>query len=205
MTSTSTDSTRSWPTTSLGLLERSLAGQGDAWRELTSVYGPLVYGWIRRSGIPRDEAPDVMQEVFLAVYRGLGQYRLDRGRFRGWLHRLAQNVAIDYHRRRGRQPVAEGGTAGMERQRTLVDPVALEANGHEAESTNPPSLVLLRVLELLRSRFQEQTWTAAWRVIVEHQDPALVAESLQLSIASVYTAKSRVLACLREELRTLGE
>lgn len=60
-----------------------------------------------------------------------------------------------------------------------------------------------RALELMQVDFEPQTWQVAWRVIVEGHTPASVAEDLQMSVAAVYQAKSRVLRRLRRELNGL--
>jgi RNA polymerase sigma-70 factor (ECF subfamily) len=57
-----------------------------------------------------------------------------------------------------------------------------------------------RALELLQGDFAEVTWQAFWRTAVDHQPASAVAAELGLSVSSVYTAKSRVLSRLRDEL-----
>ncbi len=74
-------------------------------------------------------ADDVAQEVFLRVHRAAGRYRA-RGRFKGWLSRIAVNLCRDRMRRAKRRPVslevvgarpaaAEGGDP-MERAETVA-------------------------------------------------------------------------------------
>ena len=73
--------------TAASLLEQARAHDPAAWRRLVALYGPLVYSWARRWGLPAEDAADVVQEVFRAVVAHLGQYRRDRpgDTFRGWL------------------------------------------------------------------------------------------------------------------------
>ena len=58
-----------------------------------------------------------------------------------------------------------------------------------------------RAAQLIRVDFQPKTWQAFWRVCANDEEPARVAEDLGMSMAAVYTAKSRVLAHLRRELQ----
>src|SRR5439155_3085674 len=58
------------------------------------VFG-LAYRYLR----DLDEAQDLAQEVFVRLYRNLGQYDPDRP-FEPWFWRLAGNVAANYCRRR---------------------------------------------------------------------------------------------------------
>ncbi len=53
----------------------------------------------------RNEADDVTQNVFLQVFRCLGQYRHE-SRFETWLYRLTVNEALQYRRRNRRWPFA---------------------------------------------------------------------------------------------------
>jgi RNA polymerase sigma-70 factor (ECF subfamily) len=57
-----------------------------------------------------------------------------------------------------------------------------------------------RALELIRAEFQERTWRAFWRVVVEGQSPQVIAQELNMSPGAVRVAKSRVLHRLRLEL-----
>jgi DNA-directed RNA polymerase specialized sigma24 family protein len=56
-----------------------------------------------------------------------------------------------------------------------------------------------RVVEVVRAEFEPRTWDAFWRIVVEGQSPAEVAQALGLSLPAVYQAKSRVLRRLRRE------
>jgi RNA polymerase sigma-70 factor (ECF subfamily) len=55
----------------------------------------------------------------------------------------------------------------------------------------------------MRTDFEAKTWQACWDVVVDGQPPANVAERLGVSVGTVYAAKCRVLARLREELTGL--
>jgi len=57
--------------------------------------------------------------------------------------------------------------------------------------------------ERIRSEFQESTWQAFWRSTIDERDGKAVAESLGLSVGAVYVAKSRVIARLKEEIRSV--
>src|SRR5687768_14232325 len=58
-----------------------------AWDEFVLEYGPLVYRVARRRGLQPADADGLVQEVFSAVAKQVGDWilRLDRGRFRAWL------------------------------------------------------------------------------------------------------------------------
>src|SRR5262249_48830287 len=84
--------------TSLTLLERVRRRDQAAWERLVSLYTPLVYHWCLRHGLQPADAEEVSQEVFLAVARGIGDFRHDRegDSFRGWLRTITRNKVCDH-------------------------------------------------------------------------------------------------------------
>ena len=60
------------------LLERIKANRPEAWRRLVDLYGPVIYRWCRLAGVPKDDAADVVQEVFAAVTKHIGGFHRDR-------------------------------------------------------------------------------------------------------------------------------
>ena len=64
--------------------------------DLYKAYGPLVHG-ILLARLPRDEVPDVLQDVFLAAFRNLSSLR-DKNAAGGWLVKIARNHAANFYR-----------------------------------------------------------------------------------------------------------
>lgn len=63
--------------------------------------------------------------------------------------------------------------------------------------------VAREVIQRIEPEFQPQAWQAFRRVALEGADPEVVAAELELSLASVYAAKSRVLRRFRQETRNI--
>lgn len=80
------------------LIEAAVQGSARAWEKLVRRYERRVYNYgLRLTGNPTD-AMDLMQEVFVGVYRNLHRFRGD-ARFSSWLFRIAHNKAVDMSRR----------------------------------------------------------------------------------------------------------
>jgi len=80
------------------LVRRSLHGDRSAFAELVERYkGPICNLAYRMLG-HRQDAEDVAQEVFLHVFRALGQFDFDQ-RFSPWIYRIAANLCLDRLRR----------------------------------------------------------------------------------------------------------
>ena len=79
-----------------GISEPSAAASEQAFNDLYRTYGALVHG-ILLARLPRDEVPDVLQDVFLAAFKNLGSLR-DRKAAGGWLVTIARNHAANFYR-----------------------------------------------------------------------------------------------------------
>jgi RNA polymerase sigma-70 factor, ECF subfamily len=169
----------------------------EAWARFVALYTPMIYAWARRIGLQEADAADLVQEVFATLLKVLPTFAYDRQRsFRKWLQTVTINQWRKERKRWERRMVqtAQGqpeAVAGDE----LESCWELEYHQH----------LVRRALHIMRSDFQEQTWTACWKTIVEDQPAAKVAVELGLTIGAVYAAKFRVLNRLRRELEGLLE
>jgi RNA polymerase sigma-70 factor (ECF subfamily) len=181
-------------------LERARKRDPLAWQRLTDVYGPLVYHWCRRASLQANDAADVMQEVFQAVFQSLDRFQKTRPEdtFRGWLWTITRNKIRDYYRAHSDQPAAQGGSSAQHWLQQFTDDGV--SSPDEPAGQPQPSWLAHRAVALLHSDFEESTWRAFWLTAVEQQPAAAVAQQLDISLAAVYKAKSRVLRRLREEL-----
>ena len=181
--------------TSLGLLERVRAKDATAWERLISLYAPLVEHWSCRAWLQDADTADVCQDVFLAVARKLADFHRDRPEdtFRGWLRRITQRKLCDHWRKtRGGPPTA----GAAEQLAWMASPAEDSSEVAIAEETQ---VLYRRALELIQREFEERSWQAFWRVVIDGQRPADVAADLGTTANAVYLAKGRVLARLREE------
>ena len=187
---------------SSSLLERLRSQDADAWQRLAKLYGPEVYRWARRSGLQDTDAADIVQEVFRSLASNISAFRRDRptDSFRGWLWTIAKNKIHDFYRELPKRPAAKGGTTAQHLMQELPDEPPDETSESGAAGI---SVLPAKALELVRGEFHSHTWQAFWRVTVEGDKPADVAEDLRMSVAAVYMAKSRVFRRVREELSGL--
>lgn len=73
------------------------AGIEGAYEELISRYEQPIYGLVYRLVGNESDARDVVQEVFLKVFRGVNAFR-ERCSLRTWIYRIAVNEAHNYRR-----------------------------------------------------------------------------------------------------------
>jgi RNA polymerase sigma-70 factor (ECF subfamily) len=85
------------------LIQRALGGSQRAWVKLVERHEKLIYNYCLRQTRNRSDAMDLLQDVFLAVYRHLPSYR-NEGQFSAWMMRIAINKTMDLLRQRQRSP-----------------------------------------------------------------------------------------------------
>ena len=188
------------------LLDQLRSGRPEAWERLVRLYSPVVYRWCRRSGLAAEDAADVLQEVLSAVMLHLPDFHRDgpQDSFGGWLATITRNKVRDHYRRRHGRAAAQGGSTA---QRQLAEVPQPPEPSEECIRPDAESAAWLSrgALETIRAEFEARTWQAFWQTTVDGQPPAHVAADLEMSVAAVYTAKSRVLRRLRQVIRELPQ
>lgn len=84
------------------LAARAAAGDGHAFEQIVARYEARVFRLACRLTSETD-APDVLQDTFLQVYRNLPSFR-GESQFGTWLYRIATNAALMLRRVRARRP-----------------------------------------------------------------------------------------------------
>lgn len=88
------------PKDEAALIARIRAGDESAMGELYDRYSGVVYGVALRVLADTTAAEDVLQEVFLQLWRQPQAFDAGRGRLAPWLAVIARNRAIDLLRKR---------------------------------------------------------------------------------------------------------
>lgn len=81
------------------LIAAALNGSAFAWEKLVKRYEGRIYNQGLRLTGNSSDALDLVQEVFLGVYRNLHRFRGD-AKFSSWVFRIAHNKAVDLNRRK---------------------------------------------------------------------------------------------------------
>jgi RNA polymerase sigma-70 factor (ECF subfamily) len=181
-------------TTSVSLLDRlRRPDERQAWDRFVTLYTPLIYSWARRAGLQESDAADLVQDVFTVLLQKLPEFTYDRnGSFRAWLKTITLNKWRESCRR---------AATRRERHGPLPDPAA--ADEEAFWETEYRRHLVGQALRVMQADFEPQTWQACWALVVEGRPAAQVAEQLGVRVGTVYAAKCRVLARLRQELAGL--
>lgn len=81
------------------LINKALQGNEKAWLSLLKRYEKPIYNYGLRMTGKNEDALDLLQEVFVSVFRNLASYRQE-GSFKSWLFRIAHYRCIEFYRRK---------------------------------------------------------------------------------------------------------
>jgi len=110
------------------LMQQLAAGQQEALGPLYSRYARLIFHLAART-LDRPAAEDIVQEVFLAVWRRADTFDPGKGAFRPWVLQISHYRILNALRQRSRQPQLE------------PDPDGLHAADLPDESPEPAEIV----------------------------------------------------------------
>jgi RNA polymerase sigma-70 factor (ECF subfamily) len=85
-------------------LARAQAGDRHAMADLYRAYAGPLLAYLITQVRRREDAEDLLGEVFLSAMRDLDRFEGDLSGFRAWLYRIASNRAVDLARRNARRP-----------------------------------------------------------------------------------------------------
>ncbi len=75
------------------------AGEAAAFEALLARHQKSVFNFIFRFVNNREEAEELLQEVFIKVYRNVKDYN-PVGKFKTWLFTVARNLCVDHYRKK---------------------------------------------------------------------------------------------------------
>ncbi len=178
------------------LVQRCASGDAQAFDELVHLYQNkiinIAYGMLQ----DREDAYDVAQEVFIKLYRKIGDFN-GAASLDTWIYRITVNASLDALRKRGRRVQTVPIVAENEEE-TFELPVA-------DESGAPESVVLKkerrREIEDAIAQLNEKYRSVLILREFEDLDYEQIARVLHLSVGTVKSRLSRA----REKLRNLLE
>ncbi|MBP5181605.1 MAG: sigma-70 family RNA polymerase sigma factor, partial [Lentisphaeria bacterium] len=195
--------------TKKSLLAKVREGDEVSWGEFYEAYRPLILLCGSDCSLTPDENEELVQQVMAELFTKdvIGKYDPDhipedvvfhydpkRGRFRHFLKKIVRNQAVRiYYRRFQHSPLEEAeGVCGENSFDSIWDE---EWKRH----------VLNMALFELKGKVKPETFAAFEMYALQNRKLEEVCSFLDLSPASVYTAKSRCIAALKEIIAKLEE
>lgn len=183
-----------WLTTATVLQNLRDFDNRDAWQSFANRFRAPVVSFARSMGLTPVDAEDAAQETLLAfasAYRD-GKYDPAKGRLSRFLFGIAYRQALRVRRvSAGPANVASPGSGVMSQ-------IPDEQSATGIWDTEWERTVLDSCMQQARTEFEPDTFRAFEMVVRDEKSPDEVANTLSVSIKSVYNSKHRVLKRIRE-------
>jgi RNA polymerase sigma-70 factor (ECF subfamily) len=131
------------------LVLRCQLGDEQAFEQIVASYGSRLRYYLLKLLGSRDAADDVLQDVWLDVYRGIPRLR-DPAAFRSWIYRIARNRAYRLMRRSNRyQPLGDNEELATDDNEFTAEDAQCIHEAIETLSAEHRDVLLLRFIENL--------------------------------------------------------
>ncbi len=170
----------------LDLLRRIRGGDQGAMVSLFDRHSPLVYAVALRVLSDPAGAEDVMQDIFLRIWRIRPVMEAPSGSLTGWFAVIARNRAIDQLRRRRHEDAPEDVV--------LLSPVDVAAEGEH-------NVLMARARTMMEALPEEQQ-TVLHLAFFDGLSHSEIAEKLQSPLGTIKTRLRRAVLTLRKAART---
>jgi RNA polymerase sigma-70 factor (ECF subfamily) len=176
-------------TTDEQLVERALAGDGDAFGEVVRRWERKIYALTYGITGSVEDARDATQETFIAAYRNLSRFR-GEAQVSSWLHRIAVNQCIT-RQRRARVRAETGLEEEVEAGREQLLATGHEASPAHASESKQRAEAVRRAVATLPPELREVVLMKEFEELTFQE----IADALQIPLSTV---KSRLYTALKQ-------
>ncbi|QJW88965.1 sigma-70 family RNA polymerase sigma factor [Spirosoma taeanense] len=167
------------------LIEKLTQRDEQAFHWLYDQYSPALYGVVLRIVRDEEHAQDLVQDIFVKIWKNLDSYDASKGRLFTWMLNVARNTAIDALRAQKTQPSSSNAI------RTDEDNVHIVDRQHHTEQPNSDYIGVQEVVNQLRPE-RKQLIDLVYFGGYTHEEAA---DKLNLPLGTV---KTRIRAALQE-------
>lgn len=186
------------------VVQRARGGEETAYRELLRRYQGPVFSLIYRMVRDRALAEDLAQDTFVKALNALDSYRPEF-KFSSWLFKIANNVAIDYLRRRQLDTLSlDGGPDAVSPQQVAETTPRVVDRG-ETPLQEVEARELGAAIEQAIGRLRPEYRACIILRHIEDRPYEDIAEILDLPLGTVKTYLHRARAELMEMLGPMRE
>ena len=176
-------------TTDEQLVERALAGDGDAFGEVVRRWERKIYALAYGITGSVEDARDATQETFISAYRNLPRFR-GEAQVSSWLHRIAVNQCITRQRRaRVRAETCLEEAVELTGEQFLS--TAADATPAHASESKQRAVAVRRAVASLPQELREVVLMKEFEELTFQE----IADALQIPLSTV---KSRLYTALKQ-------
>ena len=170
-------------------IQRAKAGDVGSYQKIYEVFARKVLNFIYRMVNSQEEAEDLTQETFVAVYQKLGTLK-DNSKFEPWLFRIARNFV--YQRYRNRPPTTVSIDAIDEDGRPETQLADARKNPDESFQSGELEDVVAEAIADLPEKYREVFVLSALQGLSYQQIADIVGHSLPSVKTDIHRARLEV-------------
>lgn len=176
------------------LIEKWQSGDMSAFEALFQEHQALVFKTAYLMTGSREEAEDILQEVFVAVWNSRHTFNQEKGRLTTWLHRITVNQCVSKHRKK------QAPTFSLEKARMEGFDLVETRNSELPEESLISSLECERLIKAMNSLDSKQRPA----LVLRYFDDLPYDEIAQVLGIPLGTVKSRINQALKSLRGQLG-
>jgi RNA polymerase sigma-70 factor (ECF subfamily) len=179
-------------------IKRAKKGDLGSYHKIYDVFARKVMNFIYRMVNSADEAEDLTQETFVAVYQKLGSLK-DNSKFEPWLFRIARNFV--YQEYRTRAPATISVDALDDDGQPVTQLIDARKNPDEAFQAKELENVVQNVIGGLPEKYREVFVLSAIRRLSYQEIAEIVGRSLPSVKTDIHRARLEVRKKVKDYLK----
>lgn len=166
-----------------------------AFNYLYDNYSGALYGLILKIVAVSEYAEEVIQDVFVKIWKNTDQYDASKGRLYTWMINIARNTALDYLKSKGYQN--EQKNHSLSNFVHKDDPPLLAGQVDETAIKRSDQIGMKNIINSMKREWQELIELAYFQGYTQTE----IAEKLQIPIGTVKTRTRNALTELKKLLK----
>jgi RNA polymerase sigma-70 factor, ECF subfamily len=179
-------------------IKKAKKGDLESYQKIYDAFARKVLNFIYRMVNSVEEAEDLTQETFVAVYKKLGSLK-DNEKFEPWLFRIARNFV--YQRYRARSPVSTPIDALDEDGQPITELVDQRKNPDEAFAAQELEDVVQTEINNLPDKYREVFVLSAIQHLSYQEIAAITGRSLPSVKTDIHRARLEVRKRVKEYMK----
>jgi RNA polymerase sigma factor (sigma-70 family) len=178
----------------------------EAFRRFAGKHLPRMKDCCRCLGMQDADADDICADVLLRFHERqvFRKFAFEsKEKFNHWLKTVVRNTVFSFARNRGRRP--DAWSVGHSGAQESLENIAARVADDLAERCHEEFARAERAKAIVRERVDGKTMRAFELVFYDDRKGADVAAELDMSLTTVWKARSRVAMMLQEEFKRLTE
>jgi RNA polymerase sigma-70 factor (ECF subfamily) len=175
-------------------IKKAKRGDLESYQKIYDAFARKVLNFIYRMVSSVEEAEDLTQETFIAVYKKLGSLK-DNDKFEPWLFRIARNFV--YQRYRARSPASVPIDALDEEGKPVTQLIDQRKNPDEAYQAGELEDVVQKEIDNLPEKYREVFVLSA----IQHLSYQEIADITDRSLPSIKTDIHRARLEIRRRIK----